>query len=239
VLYLEGDRFQSYRLLRGVKNRFGATSEVGVFEMSESGMVEVPNPSEAFLAERMVNAPGSAIAVTMEGTRPLLVEVQGLTSPTAFGNPRRTSNGVDMNRLLLTVAVLTRRVGVRLGEQDVFANVVGGIQVEEPAADLAMAVALASSYRDTPVRADTVLIGEVGLSGELRMVGQMPARLREAAKLGFKTAIVPKRLHKGEAWPTDITVVEIRSLREALDRAMVGGREAGASHDSPVQASSG
>jgi DNA repair protein RadA/Sms len=223
VLYLEGDRFQSYRLLRGVKNRFGATSEVGVFEMSESGMVEVPNPSEAFLAERMVNAPGSAIAVTMEGTRPLLVEVQGLTSPTAFGNPRRTSNGVDMNRLLLTVAVLTRRVGVRLGEQDVFANVVGGIQVEEPAADLAMAVALASSYRDTPVRADTVLIGEVGLSGELRMVGQMPARLREAAKLGFKTAIVPKRLHRGEAWPKDISVVETRSLREAMERAMVGG----------------
>ena len=227
VLYLEGDRFQSYRLLRGVKNRFGATSEVGVFEMSESGMVEVPNPSEAFLAERMVNAPGSAIAVTMEGTRPLLVEIQGLTSPTAFGNPRRTSNGVDMNRLLLTVAVLTRRVGVRLGEQDVFANVVGGIQIDEPAADLAMAVALASSYRDSPVRADTVLIGEVGLSGELRMVGQMPARLREAAKLGFKTAIVPKRLHKGETWPTDISVVEIRSLREALDRAMVEGREAG------------
>lgn len=221
VLYLEGDRFQSYRLLRGVKNRFGATSEVGVFEMGETGMVEVPNPSEAFLAERMVNAPGSAIAVTMEGTRPLLVEIQGLTSPTAFGNPRRTANGVDMNRLLLTVAVLTRRVGVRLGEQDVFANVVGGIQVDEPAADLATAVALASSYRDTPVRADTVLIGEVGLSGELRMVSQMPTRLHEAAKLGFKTAIVPKRLHKGEAWPKDISVVETRSLREALDRAMV------------------
>ena len=224
VLYLEGDRFQAYRLLRCVKNRFGATSEVGVFEMGESGMVEVPNPSEAFLAERMVNAPGSVIAVTMEGTRPLLVEIQGLTSPTAFGNPRRTSNGVDMNRLLLTIAVLTRRVGVRLGEQDVFANVVGGIQVDEPAADLAMAVALASSYRDTPVKADTVLIGEVGLSGELRMVAQMPARLREAAKLGFKTAIVPKRLHKSEAWPTDITVVETRSLREALERAMVEER---------------
>jgi DNA repair protein RadA/Sms len=224
VLYLEGDRFQAYRLLRCVKNRFGATSEGGGFEMGESGMVEVPNPSEAFLAERMVNAPGSVIAVTMEGTRPLLVEIQGLTSPTAFGNPRRTSNGVDMNRLLLTIAVLTRRVGVRLSEQDVFANVVGGIQVDEPAADLAMAVALASSYRDTPVKADTVLIGEVGLSGELRMVAQMPARLREAAKLGFKTAIVPKRLNKSEAWPTDITVVETRSLREALERAMVEER---------------
>jgi DNA repair protein RadA/Sms len=211
--------------LRGVKNRFGPTSEVGVFEMGERGMAEVANPSEAFLAERMVNAAGSAIAVTMEGTRPLLVEVQGLTSPTAFGNPRRTSNGVDVNRLLLTVAVLTRRVGVRLGEQDVFVNVVGGIQVEEPAADLAMAVALASSTRDVPVRADTVLIGEVGLSGELRMVGQMPARLREAEKLGFKTAIVPKRLRKGEPWPDGIEVIEARSLRDALGKALLGGEK--------------
>jgi DNA repair protein RadA/Sms len=222
VLYLEGDRFQSYRLLRSVKNRFGATSEVGVFEMRERGMVEITNPSEAFLAERLVNAPGSAIAVTMEGTRPLLVEVQGLTSPTAFGNPRRTPNGVDMNRLLLTVAVLTRRVGLRLGEQDIFLNVVGGIQVDEPAADLAMAVALASSYRDVPVRADTVVIGEVGLSGELRMVAQMPARLREAAKLGFQHAIVPKLLRKSEPYPQGIEVIEVRSLRQALDAALVG-----------------
>jgi DNA repair protein RadA/Sms len=221
VLYLEGDRFQSYRLLRSVKNRFGATSEVGVFEMSERGLMEITNPSEAFLAERMVNAPGSAIAVTMEGTRPLLVEVQGLTSPTSFGNPRRTPNGVDMNRLLLTVAVLTRRVGLRLGEQDIFLNIVGGIQVEEPAADLAMAVALASSYRDAPVRADTVVIGEVGLSGELRMVGQMPARLREASKLGFQHAIVPKMLRKSEPWPKGIEVIEVRSLRQALDAALM------------------
>jgi len=221
VLYLEGDRFQSYRLLRSVKNRFGATSEVGVFEMRERGLVEITNPSEAFLAERMINAPGSAIAVTMEGTRPILVEIQGLTSATVFGNPRRTPNGVDINRLLLTVAVLTRRVGVRLGEQDVFVNVVGGIKVTEPAADLAAAAALASSVRDQPVRADTVLIGEVGLSGELRMVGQMPARLREAAKLGFKTAIVPRRLRKGEPWPGGIEVVEVRSLRQALEAALV------------------
>jgi DNA repair protein RadA/Sms len=221
VLYLEGDRFQSYRLLRSVKNRFGATSEVGVFEMAERGMVEITNPSEAFLAERMVNAPGSAIAVTMEGTRPLLVEIQGLTSTTSFGNPRRTPNGVDFNRLLLTVAVLTRRVGVRLGEQDVFVNVVSGIKVGEPAADLAIAAAIASSVRDIPVRADTVLIGEVGLSGELRMVGQMPARLREAAKLGFKTAIVPHRLRRGEPWPTDIEVVESRSLKQALQQALL------------------
>ena len=201
VLYLEGDRFQSYRLLRSVKNRFGATSEVGVFEMRERGMVEVPNPSEAFLAERMVNAPGSAIAVTMEGTRPLLVEMQGLTSHTNFGNPRRTPNGVEINRMLMLVAVLTRRMGVNLSEQDVFVNVIGGMRITEPAADLAVAAAIASSLRDLPVRADTVLIGEVGLSGELRWVGQMNARLREAANLGFKTAVVPRRVRRGRTLP--------------------------------------
>lgn len=221
VLYLEGDRFQVYRLLRTVKNRYGATSEVGVFEMRDRGLIEVSNPSEAFLAERMVNAPGSAIAVTMEGTRPLLVEIQGLTSHTSFGNPRRTPNGIDFNRLLLTVAVLSRRVGVRLAEQDVFVNVISGLKISEPAADLAVATAIASSVKDAPVRADTVLIGEVGLSGELRMVGQMESRLREAAKLGFKTAIVPRRLGKGQKWPKGIEVVEVRSLREALKKALV------------------
>ncbi|HZD57045.1 MAG TPA: DNA repair protein RadA [Anaerolineales bacterium] len=223
VLYLEGDRFQSYRLLRSIKNRFGATSEVGVFEMRERGMAEIANPSEAFLAERMVNAPGSAIVVTMEGTRPLLVEIQGLTTHTSFGNPRRTPNGVDFNRLLLTVAVLTRRVGLRLSEQDVFVNVVGGLKVSEPAADLAIAAAIASSTRDLPVRAATVLIGEVGLSGELRMVNQMPARLHEAAKLGFTAAVVPRRLRRGEPWPEDIRVIEARSLRQALDHALLDG----------------
>jgi DNA repair protein RadA/Sms len=227
VLYLEGDRFQSYRLLRSVKNRFGATSEVGVFEMRERGLVEVTNPSEAFLAERLVNAPGSSIAVTMEGTRPLLVEIQGLTSPTSFGNPRRTPNGIDFNRLLLTVAVLTRRVGLHLGEQDVFVNVVSGLSVSEPAADLAVAAAIASSVRGLPVRAEAVLIGEVGLSGELRTVAQMPARLREAAKLGFKTAIVPRRPRRGEPWPDDILIQEARSLRQALDYALLGDKEKG------------
>ena len=221
VLYLEGDRFHSYRLLRSVKNRFGATSEVGVFEMRERGMIQVTNPSESFLAGRLVNAPGSAIAVTMEGTRPLLVEIQGLTSSTSFGNPRRTPNGVDMNRLLLIVAVLSRRVGLRLAEQDVFVNVVGGLRVSEPAADLAIAATIASSIRDLPVRAETVLIGELGLSGELRAVGQMPARLREAANLGFKTAVVPKRLRRSEPWPTDIQVIESRSLRQALDQVLL------------------
>jgi len=227
VLYLEGDRFQSYRLLRSVKNRFGATSEVGVFEMRERGMIEVTNPSEAFLAERMINAPGSAIAVTMEGTRPLLVEVQGLTSPTSFGNPRRTANGVDFNRLLLITAVLSRRVGLHLGEQDIFVNVVGGLTVDEPAADLSIAAAIASSFRNLPVRADTILIGEVGLSGELRMVRQMPARLHEAASLGFKTAIVPRRMQHGEAWTQGIQVIEVRSLRQALDHCLVKDDAAG------------
>ena len=178
VLYLEGDRFQSYRLLRTVKNRFGATAEVGVFEMVGRGMVEVPNPSEAFLAEHVVNAPGSAIAVTMEGTRPLLVEVQGLTSPTAFGDPRRSGNGIDPNRLLLITAVLTRRLGLKLGEQDVFVNVVGGLRIGEPAADLAVAAAIASSMWDQPLHAEAILVGEVGLSGELRAVSQTPSRLR-------------------------------------------------------------
>ncbi|MEW6505725.1 MAG: DNA repair protein RadA [Chloroflexota bacterium] len=221
VLYLEGDRYQSFRLLRSVKNRFGATSEVGVFEMRERGMVEVPNPSELFLAERMVNAPGSAIAVTMEGTRPLLVEIQGLTSYSNLGNPRRTPNGVDLNRLLLITAVLARRLGLRLADQDVFVNVVGGLRISEPAADLALAAAIASSMRDVPVRADAVLIGEVGLSGELRWVGQMNARLREAAKLGFRRAVIPRRVRSNEPLPDGIEIQQARSLREALHLALI------------------
>ncbi|NLE82968.1 MAG: DNA repair protein RadA [Chloroflexi bacterium] len=225
VLYLEGEHFQSYRLLRSVKNRYGATSEVGVFEMQERGMVEVRNPSEMFLAERMINAPGSAIAVTMEGTRPLLVEIQGLTTPTNFGNPRRTANGIDFNRLLIIAAVLTRRIGIGLGNQDLITNVVSGLRIGEPAADLAVATAITSSFRDQPVRADTVLIGEVGLSGELRMVGQMQTRLREAAKLGFKRAVVPKRLRSAEPWPKEIEVVEARSLRDALNAALLDKEE--------------
>jgi len=221
VLYLEGEQFQSYRLLRSVKNRFGATSEVGVFEMQEKGMVEVSNPSEVFLAERMINAPGSAVAVTMEGTRPLLVEIQGLTTQSNFGNPRRNANGIDLNRLLLITAVLTRRLGLHLGEQDVFTNVVSGLRISEPAADLAVAAAITSSLRDVPVRADTVLIAEVGLSGELRMVNHMPTRLKEAAKLGFKRAVIAKRLRSGEPWPAGIEVLEARSLRDAMANALL------------------
>jgi len=220
VLYLEGDRFQAYRLLRSVKNRFGATAEVGVFEMRQGGLIEVTNPSEAFLAERMINAAGSAIAVTMEGTRPILVEVQGLTSPTQFGNARRTANGVDFNRLLLISAVLTRRAGYKLSEQDIFVNVVGGLQIDEPAADLAIAAAIASSWKDASVKADVVLIGEIGLAGELRMPSQMPARLKEASKLGFKTAIVPKALRKSDEYPKGIDIVEVRSVSDALKAAL-------------------
>jgi DNA repair protein RadA/Sms len=220
VLYLEGDRYQAFRLLRSVKNRFGATAEVGVFEMRSHGMVEVTNPSEAFLAERMVNSPGSTVVVTMEGTRPLLVELQGLTSPTQFGNARRTPNGVDFNRLLLVAAVLTRRLGLRLAEQDIFINVVGGLKIDEPAADLAIAVAIASSIKDLPVRADAILLGEIGLSGELRWVSQLEARLKEAAKLGFKTAIVPRRVRRSEPWPKGIQIIEARSVREAIKAAL-------------------
>jgi DNA repair protein RadA/Sms len=226
VLYLEGDRYQSYRLLRCVKNRFGATAEVGVFEMRGAGMVEVLNPSEAFLAERVVNAPGSAIAVTLEGTRPLLIELQGLTSPTTFGNPRRTPNGVDFNRLLLITAVLTRRAGLKLGDQDVFVNVIGGLKIDEPAADLAIAAAISSSSRERPVVADLVMIGEIGLSGELRAVSQLAARLKEAAKLGFRRAIVPKTARPGEPYPDGLEILPARSIRDALELALLKTGEA-------------
>lgn len=216
VLYLEGDPFQSFRLLRSVKNRFGATSEVGVFEMQGAGMVEVPNPSEAFLAERVVNAPGSVIAVTMEGTRPLLVEIQALTSPTAFGNARRTPNGVDMNRLLLIGAVLSKRMGLKLFEQDIFVNVIGGLKIDEPASDLAMAVAIASSYFDRPVPADLAVIGELGLSGEIRAVAQLPMRLNEAAKIGFRRVVVPRTRRKLEDIPAGLKLIECRNIADAL-----------------------
>ena len=226
VLYLEGDRFMSLRLLRSVKNRYGATSEVGVFEMLEEGLVEVKNPSEVFLAERMVNAPGSAIVVTMEGPRPLLVEIQGLTNPVGLGNPRRTPIGVDINRLFLITAVLTRRIGVRLGEQDVFVNVVGGMRIAEPAADLAIAAAIVSSAKNQPVRADAVLIGEVGLSGELRGANKITARLNEAAKLGFTMAVIPRVNQKTrESFPKTMQVIEARSLREALKAVLLPDKD--------------
>ncbi|MFQ5944192.1 MAG: DNA repair protein RadA [Anaerolineales bacterium] len=220
VLYLEGDPYHSYRLLRSVKNRYGATTEVGVFKMGVAGMVEVANPSEAFLAERRGDAPGSAIAVTMEGSRPLLVEVQGLTSHTSFGHPRRTANGIDTNRLLIITAVLTRRVGIHLADQDIFVNVVGGLQVKEPAVDLALAAAIASSARDRALPPDLALIGEVGLSGELRRVPHLEARLREAAKLGFSSVVLPRGADPGLDVPANFKLNEFAGLSEALEFAL-------------------
>jgi DNA repair protein RadA/Sms len=220
VLYLEGDRFQAYRLLRSVKNRFGATSEVGVFEMRDAGLVEISNPSEVFIAERVVNAPGSAIAVTLEGTRPLLVEVQALASQTVYPNPRRTANGIDFNRLLLITAVLTKRVGIKLYEKDIFVNVISGLQIDEPAADLAIAVALASSAWDVPVPADMAFVGEIGLSGELRAVSQTATRVREAAKLGFKRVVVPRTFRQDDLPAKGVQIIKVRGVADALDAAL-------------------
>jgi len=219
VLYLEGDRFHQYRLLRGVKNRFGSTNEVGVFEMGNEGMIEITNPSAAFLAERTLGAPGTSIAVTLEGTRPILVEVQALTSSTSFGLPRRTSNGIDLNRLLLLAAVLTKRVGMGLSNQDIYINIVGGLKVNEPAVDLAVAVAIASSYRDVPVSSELVLIGEVGLAGELRTVGQLERRLGEAAKLGFTRAIYPPAARKPQL-PDGFKGLSVATVQEAIEAAL-------------------
>jgi len=224
VLYLSGDPFHRYRLLRSVKNRFGATNEVGVFEMLSSGLVEVLNPSEAFLAEREINAPGSSIAIPLEGTRPLLIEVQALATETAFPNPRRTANGVDYNRLLLITAVLVKRARARLFDKDIFVNVIGGMQIDEPAADLPIAVAIASSLWDRRVHADMAFVGEIGLSGELRAVSQLEVRLREAAKLGFKKCITPRFRRRQEVQvPDDMEVLGCRSLSEALDMALLPG----------------
>lgn len=222
VLYLEGERYHTYRLLRSVKNRFGATDEVGIFEMTQEGMVEVENPSEAFLAERAANAAGNAIAVTLEGTRPLLVEIQALTSVTAFGLPRRTANGVDMNRLLLLTAVLTKRVGLKLYNQDIFVNVVGGLKISEPAADLSVAVAIASSFKDYHVWEDLAVMGEVGLSGELRNIGSAEKRIKEAHKLGFKRALVPYASARQYADKANgMQLIGAKTIGEALELALM------------------
>lgn len=214
VLYLEGERFHTYRLLRSVKNRFGSTDEVGVFEMREAGLIEVDNPSQVFLEERLSHAPGSTIAVTMEGTRPLMVEVQALASRSALEYPRYTCNGIDLNRLWLLAAVLGKRVGLRLYDQDIFVNVVGGLRLREPAADLAIALAIASSLQNRPALADLVVFGEIGLAGELRSVGHIERRLREAAKLGFSRAIIP--VVRGSSLPP-IGQFEIKAVRTVAE----------------------
>lgn len=191
VLYFEGDRGHSYRILRTIKNRFGSTNEIGVFEMSDSGLREVDNPSELFLSERPRNVSGSTVVASLEGTRPLMVEMQALVSQTNFGMPRRTSIGVDFNRVNLLVAVLEKRAGLHLGGMDVFVNVVGGLKITEPAVDLGIIATIASSAREKSIDPKTFVFGEVGLSGEIRAVAQAEARLREAAKIGFKKAIIP------------------------------------------------
>jgi len=215
VLYLEGERYSSYRLLRGAKNRFGSTDELGVFEMRDRGMVEVANPSLVFLSQRSEGAVGSVIVPTVEGTRPLLVEIQALTSPTAFGLPRRNANGVDYNRLLMITAVLTKRARLSLGTQDIITNVVGGLKVNEPAADLGIALAIASSFKNASVNPSLVAIGEIGLSGELRSVSQLEKRLAEAAKLGFTSCLIPP-LQSGQKLPREIKPIEVSSLSQAI-----------------------
>ncbi len=223
VLYLEGERFHAYRLLRSVKNRFGSTDEVGVFEMREAGMVEVPNPSQVFLEEHLPNSSGAAVVATLEGTRPLLVEIQALVSRANLEHPRRTCNGVDINRLLLLTAVLSKRVGLRLGDQDVFVNIVGGLRIREPAIDLGIAVSVASSHLNRPVRQDMVVFGEIGLAGELRSVGRSEQRLREAAKLGFKRAVLPKTRHQELGEHDGFQAHAVRTLAEAIDLALAPG----------------
>jgi DNA repair protein RadA/Sms len=220
VLYLEGDRFHQYRILRAVKNRFGSTDEVGVFEMAQVGLQEVRNPSEAFLEERTSGAAGSTVAVTVEGTRPILVEIQALTTTTNFGMPRRSANGLETNRLQLLVAVLQKRVGLGLGNQDIYANVVGGLRLVEPAIDLAVATAVASSFRDLPVNAGTVAIGEVGLSGELRSVSQVERRITEAGRLGFSRVILPSASYRrARATDFDVELIPVASVANALEAA--------------------
>ncbi len=221
VLYLEGERLQAYRLLRSVKNRFGATNEVGVFEMRDAGLAEVANPSAAFLTDRVTGGSGSAIVVTLEGTRPMLVEVQALVNRSSLSVPRRVANGIDFNRVVLLSAVLSKRGGVPLHEYDIHVNVVGGLRIEETSADLGTALAMLSSYRDVPLDPETVAIGEVGLAGELRTVSQMAVRLREAEKLGFRKAIVPSSARAAAEGFRNIETIEASTLREAAARVGV------------------
>ena len=220
VLYFEGERHHAYRVLRAVKNRFGSTNEIGVFQMADHGLMEVTNPSGLFLAERPRDVPGSVIVSSLEGTRPLLLELQALVSPASFGTPRRTVLGVDYNRACLLLAVLEKRGGMPLGSQDVFVNVAGGGRVTEPAADLGVVIAAASSYMDRPARGDVVVMGEVGLTGEIRAVTGVEARVKEAAALGFGEAVVP-RSNLTEGFRPALPVLGVGTIHEAID-ALLG-----------------
>lgn len=217
VLYFEGERNQSYRILRAIKNRFGSTNEIGVFEMTEKGLSEVENPSAMLLSGRISNVSGGCITCVIEGTRPILAEVQGLVTTTGFGNPRRMSTGFDYNRLNLLLAVLEKRIGLYFSNLDTYLNIVGGMRLDEPAADLAVCMALVSGLRDIPIDENTIAFGEVGLSGELRSVPRVQARINEAARLGFKTCILPNScLRKLNNKPEGIELIGVRSLYQAI-----------------------
>ncbi|ATZ04520.1 DNA repair protein RadA [Streptococcus suis] len=218
VLYFEGERQHTFRILRAVKNRFGSTNEIGIFEMQSQGLVEVLNPSEVFLEERLDGATGSAIVVTMEGTRPILAEVQALVTPTMFGNAKRTTTGLDFNRASLIMAVLEKRAGLLLQNQDAYLKSAGGVKLDEPAIDLAVAVALASSYKDKPTNPQECFIGEIGLTGEIRRVNRIEQRINEAAKLGFTKVYAPKNSLTGIKVPKEITVVGVTTIGEVLQK---------------------
>ncbi|MFC7322284.1 DNA repair protein RadA [Halobacillus campisalis] len=216
VLYFEGERHHTFRILRSVKNRFGSTHEMGIFEMKEKGLEEVLNPSEIFLEERSQGAAGSIVVASMEGTRPVLVEIQALISPTSFGNPRRMATGLDTSRVPLLMAVLEKRAGLLLQNQDAYIKVAGGVKLDEPAIDLAVALSIASSFREQVSNGDDVVVGEVGLTGEVRRVARIEQRVQEAAKLGFKRVIIPKKNLEGWTPPSSIEVVGVSTVQEAM-----------------------
>lgn len=222
VLYFEGDRYDEYRVLRAVKNRFGSTNEIGIFRMDERGLNEVASPSEVFLAERTSGAPGSVVVASVEGTRSVLVELQALVSPSGFGYPRRVAEGIDNNRTALIIAVLERRIGLQLGNQDAYLKVTGGIRVEEPAADLGVALAIASSFKGAPVDSGLCVMGEVGLAGEVRGVARLDQRVREAAKMGFRVCLVPASSAQTLTGDAGIAVKGVRTVAEAIDAALGG-----------------
>ena len=217
VLYFEGDRHMSYRILRAAKNRYGATNEIGVFEMDDTGLREVPNPSQMLLEGRLTEEPGTCVTCVMEGARPVLAEVQALLTPTSFGTPRRSTNGFDYNRAMLLMAVLEKRGGLGVNTCDAYLNVIGGLYLDEPGADLAAVLALASSFRDKPVPPDLVAVGEVGLTGELRSVSALSQRLSEVRRLGFTKCLVPQRHGRQTIVPpTGLQLIPVKNIREAL-----------------------
>ena len=218
VLYFEGERQHTFRILRAVKNRFGSTNEIGIFEMQSGGLVEVVNPSEVFLEERLDGATGSSIVVTMEGTRPILAEVQALVTPTMFGNAKRTTTGLDFNRASLIIAVLEKRAGLLLQNQDAYLKSAGGVKLDEPAIDLAVAVAIASSYKDLPTNPQECFIGEIGLTGEIRRVNRIEQRINEAAKLGFTKVYAPKNSLNGLKVPDNIQVIGVTTIGQVLKK---------------------